>query len=133
SNAPLTSRRTALETLTAAKDPELPQRLPPLLKDKALRGAALRALGTFNDEGTPRAILDVYDALDTAQKRDALNTLASRPPYARALLAAVADGKVSTKDLTADIVRQLRSHKDPALQAEVTKVYGSTREITADK
>jgi putative heme-binding domain-containing protein len=133
SSAPLALRRTALETLTTAKDPELPQRLPTLLKDRALRGAALRALGTFNDQGTPAAILEVYASLDTAQKRDALNTLASRPPYARALLAAVADGKISTKDLTADIVRQLRSHKDPALQAEVTKVYGSAREITADK
>jgi putative membrane-bound dehydrogenase-like protein len=132
-SAPAASRRTAMDALTAAKDPELPRRLPMLLKDPALRGPALRALGTYNDPETPAAILDVYDSLDTAQKRDALNTLASRPNYARALLAALADSKVPSKDFTADIIRQLRSHKDEQLQAEVTKVYGSAREVTADK
>lgn len=131
--APVATRRTALDALTAAKDPELPRKLPPLLKDQALRGAALRALGTFNDPETPTAVLDVYASLDTAQKRDALNTLASRPSYARALLAALETGKVPSKDFTADIIRQLRSHKDPQLQAEVSKVYGSAREVTEDK
>jgi putative membrane-bound dehydrogenase-like protein len=132
-SASLASRRTALETLTAAKDPELPRQLPPLLKDATLRGAALRALGTYNDPGTPSAILEVYSSLDSAQKRDALNTLASRPTYARALLAALADSKVPSKDFTADIIRELRSHKDSELQAEVTRVYGAAREVTADK
>jgi putative heme-binding domain-containing protein len=132
-SASLVSRRTALETLAATKDPELPRQLLPLLKDATLRGAALRALGTYNDPGTPSSILEVYSSLDTAQKRDALNTLASRPTYARALLAALADSKVPSKDFTADIIRQLRSHKDAELQAEVTKVYGSAREVTADK
>src|SRR5436190_12872967 len=133
SSAPTATRRSALDALTAAKDPELPRKLPPLLRDPALRGAALRALGTYNDPEAPVAILGIYPSLDTAQKRDALNTLASRPSYARALLAALADGKVPSKDFTADIIRQLRTHKDPQLQAEVAKVYGSAREVTEDK
>ena len=133
SSASTTSRRTALDALTAAKDSELPRKLPALLKDPALRGAALRALGTYNDPATPAAILEVYSSFDTAQKRDALNTLASRPNYARALLTGLADGKMPSSDFTADIIRQLRSHKDAELQAEVTKVYGSAREVTEHK
>lgn len=132
-SAPTASRRAALDALTTAKDAELPAKLPPLLKDPALRGPALRALGTFNDAGTPVAILNVYDSLDTVQKRDALNTLVSRPTYAKTLLAALEQGKVPSKDFTADIIRQLRSHKDADLQAEVTRVYGSAREVSADK
>jgi putative heme-binding domain-containing protein len=133
SSASAGTRRTALDALTAAKDPELPRKLPPLLKDPGLRGAALRTLGAYNDPETPSIILEVYSSLDTAQKRDALNTLASRPPYARALLTGLADGKVPSKDFTADIIRQLRSHKDADLQALVTKVYGSAREVSEDK
>ncbi len=133
STASLALRRTALETLTTARDPDLPAKLPALLKDPALRGPALRSLGTYNDAGTPAAILAVYSSFDAAQKRDALNTLASRPTYARALLAAVGDGKVSSKDLTADIIRQLRKHQDAALQADMTRIYGSAREVSADK
>ena len=133
SSATTASRRTALDALTAARDLELPTSLGKLLKDSSLRGAALRALGTYNDAATPAAILEVYPSLDTPQKRDAMNTLASRPQYARALLAALADNKVPSKDFTADIIRQLRTHKDSELQAEMTKIYGSAREVSADK
>ena len=133
SSAPLAARRTALDALVGVKDSSLVQTLQSLLKDSALRGAALRALGSFNDDKTPDAILAVYNSLSTEQKRDALNTLASRPEYTRTLLGAVTESKVSSKDLTADIIRQIRKHKDPAIQEQVTKIYGSAREISADK
>ena len=64
-----------------------------LLKDAALRGPALRALASYNDPQTPDAILAGYPSFDAAQKRDALNTLVSRPAYARPLLTAVAAGR----------------------------------------
>jgi putative heme-binding domain-containing protein len=40
---------------------------------------------------------------------------------------------VPVKDLTADIIRQLRTQKDPEIQAQLTKLYGSAREVSADK
>jgi putative heme-binding domain-containing protein len=104
-----------------------------LLGDTALRGQALRALATFNDPASPAAILAVYGTLDTVQKRDALNTLVSRPAFAQPLLTAVGENKVSVKDLTADVVRQLRAMKDEGVQQLLTKVYGTFRETTADK
>jgi len=42
------------------------------------------------------------------QKRDALNTLVFAPRLRQPLLTAVGENKVSVKDLTADVVRQLR-------------------------
>jgi putative membrane-bound dehydrogenase-like protein len=129
----ISARRAALDALVGIKDAGLPPALQELLQDPELRGAALRALAGYNDSKTPDALLAAYTQFDPAQKRDALNTLASRPAFARRLLAAVADGKISSKDLTADVLRQLRSLKDPELQTQLTSIYGTMREVSADK
>jgi putative heme-binding domain-containing protein len=130
---PATSRRAALEALVGVKDAELPVVLRGLLRDANLRGPALRALAGYNDAQTPGSILAVYSEFDAAQKRDALNTLVSRPAYAQPLLMAIADGKVSAKDLTADIIRQLRGLKDGQVRQWLAKVYGAVREASPDK
>ncbi len=70
----------------------------------------MRGLGAFEDAKTPPAILKIYSKLDTAGKRDALTTLASRVIFAKALMAAVTRGTVKANELPADIVRQLRAH-----------------------
>src|SRR5262249_49526256 len=59
--------------------------------------------------------------------------LASRATYARPLLAAAFDGRVPRRDLTAEIVRQLRNLKVPEIDQQVQKVWGSFREASADK
>jgi len=131
--APAAARRTALDALVGIKDAELPPSLQALLRDPGLRGPALRALAGYQDPKTPEAVLGAYPTFDPALKRDALNTLVSRVPYAAPLVAAIAAQRIPAKDLTADIVRQLRGLKDPALQTQVTKLYGTYRESSADK
>lgn len=131
--APISARRSALDALAGVKDMELPALLRGLLRETELRGPALRGLAGYDDAATPAAILGAYGSFDAGQKRDALNTLVSRPGFARPLLSAIADGKVSSKDLTADIIRQLRGLKDDGVQQLLTKVYGAVREINADK
>jgi putative heme-binding domain-containing protein len=132
-SAPVAARRSALEALVGIKDAGLSSSLRALLQDGELRGPALRALATYNDEQTPNAILAVYVSLSGPQKRDALNTLASRPAFAKPLLTAVAEGKLSQQDLTADVVRQLRNLKDSQIQQQVTQLYGAVHETSADK
>ncbi|HUR44280.1 MAG TPA: PVC-type heme-binding CxxCH protein [Candidatus Saccharimonadales bacterium] len=132
-SAPAVARRGALDSLVSVKDSQLPVTLQPLLKEPELRGPALRALAGYNDPSIPTTILAVYQSFDAVQKRDALNTLASRPAYAKPLLTAVSENKIPAKDLTADVVRQLRNLKDPGIQTEVAKIYGSVREMSADK
>jgi putative membrane-bound dehydrogenase-like protein len=131
--APVAARRAALDSLVGIKDATLPATLQALLKDADLRGTALRALAGYNDPKTPDALLVAYNNLDPAQRRDALNTLASRPAFAKPLLAAVADAKVSSKDLTADVIRQLRTLKDPEIQTRLASIYGTMRDVSADK
>ncbi len=131
--APAAQRQDALRALLGIRDATLPPTLQTLLSDPALRGAAARALAAFDDPGTAPALLGAYPALAGSERRDALATLASRPAYARALLSAVADGTVPPKDLTAELVRQLRNLKDEPVNAALTRVYGTIRDVPADK
>lgn len=126
------ARRTAVESLLAARDPDLPPLLQQLLSDPGVRSAALRGLAAYDDATTPSAILAVYVRLTPAEKREALNALVSRPAFAKPLLAAVAAGTVPKADLTADVVRQLRNLKDAEVAAQITEVWGVMKETSPD-
>jgi len=120
-------RRKALASLIDARDAKLPVVLRELLKGEALKREALRGLGAFEDAKTPRAVLGIFNRLDTDGKRDALTTLASRVSYAKALMAAVDQGEVKANELPADIVRQLRAHGQKDINAKLDKVWGVSR------
>ena len=131
--AKLPERRKALLALVAARDVKLPEVLRGLLREKTLRREALRGLGAFEDAKTSAAILKIYTKLDTAGKRDALTTLASRVSFAKALMAAVAQGVVKANELPADIVRQLRAHGVKDINETLDKVWGVSRSTPAAK
>jgi putative membrane-bound dehydrogenase-like protein len=132
-SADVAARQTALESLLGAKDPDLAPLLQQLLKDASLQGAALRGLAAYDEPKTPPSILAIYNSLDVSHKRDALNTLSSRASYAKPLLAAVGQDLVPKRDLTAELVRQLRSLKNPELDQEIEKAWGVMRDSAADK
>jgi putative heme-binding domain-containing protein len=127
------TRRAALDSLLTSRDAQLPVMLQGLLDDPSLRGQALRGLARFEAPGTSEAILKAYPDLNAAEKRDALNTLASRASYAGPLLAAAESGHVPKRDLTAELMRQLRNLKSEEIDAQIQKVYGAFREASADK
>jgi putative heme-binding domain-containing protein len=131
--AKLPERRKALSALVAARDVKLPEMLRGLLREKTLRREALRGLGAFEDAKTSAAILKIYTKLDTAGKRDALTTLASRVSFAKALMAAVAQGVVKANELPADIVRHLRAHGVKDINETLDKVWGVSRSTPAAK
>lgn len=133
SKAPVSERKAALAALISAKDPELAKALKALLNDKSLRSQALSGLASYQDADIPTAVLKVYPDLNTAEKRVALSTLASRATFARPLLKAVEAKAVSSKDLSADIVRQLRDLKQNDIDETVAKVWGMIRDSPADK
>ena len=126
-------RKKALGALVAARDVRLPNALRGLLQNEALRREALLGLGAFEDAKTPPAILKIYSELDTAGKRDALTTLASRVLFAKALMVAVGNQAVKANELPADIVRQLRAHGVKEINAQLDKVWGVSRSTPAAK
>ena len=131
--AKLPERRKALAALVAARDVKLPEVLRGLLSEPELRREALRGLGAFEDAKTAPAILKIFAKLDTAGKRDALTTLASRVSSAKALMVAVTRGTVKANELPADIVRQLRAHGVKDINATLDKVWGVSRSTPAAK
>ncbi|MFO1009739.1 MAG: PVC-type heme-binding CxxCH protein [Planctomycetota bacterium] len=120
-------RREALDALVRGKDAEVAPILRALLDDAALRGPALRALASFADAEAPAAVLARYASFSVDEKRDALNALAARASSARALLDAVADGRVPRADLGAFVVRALQNLGDAALSARLKDVWGEVR------
>ncbi|HKS35914.1 MAG TPA: c-type cytochrome [Verrucomicrobiae bacterium] len=132
-SAELGARRAALDSLLSTRDASLPSLLQQLLKNTGLRGQAIRALTSYDDAKTPDAILSVYSSLTDAEKRDALNALASRVTYAKSLMASIGDGRVAKTALTADLIRQLRNLKNDDINAALTKVYGTIRDANPDK
>jgi putative heme-binding domain-containing protein len=131
--APAPQRQEALRALLGIRDSSLPATLQKLLADPALRGPAARALASFDDPATAPALVAAYPNLAGGERRDALNTLASRPAYARSLLDAIAKNTIPSRDLTAELVRQLRNLKDDQVNAGLSQVYGSIRDVPADK
>ena len=129
----LTERRETLAALLAARDVQLPEVLRGLLETEVLRREALRGLAAFEDEKTPRAFLRIFAILDTASKRDALTTLASRVSFANPLMAAVEREMVKANELPADIVRQLRAHGVKEINAQIDKMWGVSRSSPAAK
>jgi putative membrane-bound dehydrogenase-like protein len=129
----LAARQQALAVLLAARDKQMLPLLHQLVHEPALRGPALRALASYDDPKTPATILAVYSTLTTDEKRDALNTLASRAAYGKALLAAVAAKKVAAGEVSADVVRQLRNLGDKTLDQRIGEVWGIVRTTPAER
>lgn len=130
--APTAARRGALDSLLAVRAPDLVPLLQDLVADPALRPQALRALAAYDDPKTSGVILAAYGGFSPAERRDALGTLASRTAYAVPLLAAVASGTVARTDLTAELVRQLRNLRDPALDRRIAEVWGVMQDTSPD-
>jgi putative heme-binding domain-containing protein len=131
--APAAARAHALEALVYKKKPELVPLLQGLLDDRALRGPAVRGLAAFADPNTARLILRRYPSFTEAEKADAVQTLASRPAYALALLAAVEEGQVPRRDLSAFTVRQMQGLRDKQVNERLLKVWGAVRPASQRK
>ncbi len=131
--APVAERLAAIESLVAAKDVGLPPLLAGLLNDTALRGAVLRAMAAFDDAKFAAAILTVYPKLDAAERKIALATMVARPSSAKELLSALVANKVPVKDVSADLVRSLRTLKQSELVKQVEQLFGVSRASDADK
>ena len=124
----------SLAALLKVRDPELAPTLRTLIASESpLRAPALRGLAQYADPAIPREVLAAYRSLKAAEKRDALNMLASRDVWAKDLLAAVEAKTIPQGDLSADLVRQIRNFKDASLDAQIAKVWGTVRETDADK
>lgn len=131
-SAPTAERIQAVASLLLARTPNLAGLLQKICAEPALRPTAVRGLAQFDDPQTASILLQGVPGWPPDHRRDALNTLASRAAYARPLLDAVAAGRISKSELSADLVRQLRNLKNPELNAQLTQVWGVIQEGSPD-
>jgi len=131
--ADVENRRQALRTLVEVRAPDILQLLRNLAGDRELGVEAIRGLAGFDAPDTPKLVLDVYPRLDPTGKSIAIDTLVSRPPYARVLLDAIAAGRLPRRDMTAFHARQIQSFDNKELTELLAKVWGETRATDAEK
>jgi len=130
---PEAKRLQALDILVRGRDKDAAPAFQAAVADTALRGAAIRALSAYDDENTPAVLLAQYAKLNESEKRDAINTLCTRPSYAAALLDAIEKEKLPRTDLHAYNVQSLLRFNDEKLQARIKTVWGEFRATAKDK
>ena len=132
-SANLGDRRNAIESLVGSGDVKIVAMLQKLIADPTLRAPAMRGLAAFDDAKTPELILKAYPDLDTPTKVDALNTLASRGPYAKILIDAVAKGTLNKNDVTAATLRQLAALEDNSVKKWLADNFGTVNTTPQQK
>ena len=131
--ADIETRRAALSTLIESRPPELRSICERLLKVRFLNTTAVRGLSLFDEPAIGKTLAASYRDFHPSERSAVIDTLSSRPAFARALLDQVAAGKIPRGDVTPFHVRQIRSIGDDALRTRLTEVWGALRDSAADK
>jgi len=127
--ADLPAREAALKTLIEARPNDLRSICTQLIEVRTLNTTAARGLALFDDPEIGKQLAKNYRKFATS----IIDTLVSRPAFAKAMLSEMAAGKIPRADLSAFHARQIRSFNDEALTKQLTEAWGELRESAADK
>ncbi|MEO7298201.1 MAG: PVC-type heme-binding CxxCH protein [Verrucomicrobiota bacterium] len=129
----LAFRRSALQTLIENRPPDLRQICEQLLPIRFLNTTAVRGLALFDDAAIGEKLAKNYEKFHHAERSAVIETLASRPSFARPLLEEIFSGRIPRAALTPFHARQIRSFNDPTLTKRLTEVWGELRDSPEDK
>jgi putative membrane-bound dehydrogenase-like protein len=104
---PVEARRRALQILAAQRRPQLVRELPALVSDAGLRPDAIRAIAAFDEDSLGALLLERYRTFSSDEKAEAVQTMATRRRYGRALTDAIKSGAVPKRDIPPHVARQL--------------------------
>jgi putative heme-binding domain-containing protein len=127
-NADVAARMVALKTLVDARTPETPKICEQLIGERYLNAVALRGLAQESDAALGAKMVGAYKNFTLGDRPQVITALVTRPAWARALLDAIAAGKVPRTDITAFHARQIHNLSDPALNDRLKEVWGDLRE-----
>ncbi len=131
-SADTSARRVALKTLLDGKAENLAPLLKKLADDGRLRADALIGLLQIGDASAPALTISKYPQVTTGERVQFMGALVTRPAFAKALLAAIGDGKIPKTDLTPFHARQIAGLNEAALTAGLTEVWGAVRSSSAE-
>jgi putative membrane-bound dehydrogenase-like protein len=132
-SAGLDARKSALQTLIENRPPDLRAICEELLSVRFLNAVAVRGLAQFDDPALGQKLARSYRSFHPTERAAVMDTLVSRPAFARALLAEVAAGRIPRGDVSAFHARQIRSFNDATLNEQLARAWGELREAAADK
>ena len=127
------ARRTALRALLDAGAPDLAPLLKPLVGDPMLRADIMVGLLQLGAPEAPGLALGQYPWIVADERARVLGAMVTRSAAARALLDALADGRVPKAHLTPFHARQIAGLNDAALTARLGDVWGTVATTAADK
>jgi putative heme-binding domain-containing protein len=107
--------------------------LQKLLSDRDLQVDAVRGLAAFDNPNTPQLLIERWNGFQPAAQREAVNTLASRATYARVLLTAIAEQRLSREAISPFHVRQLLTLGDDAIRDTVAQLWPELEQVAAAK
>ncbi len=126
-------RRAAMISLIEAKDGQLKQICEKLIYVRGVNMEAIQGLTQFDQEGVAKRIIERYLQLYPHERPQVIMALVSRPRFATDLLKAIEEGKIPKEDFGPSAARQVRAFNDAKLNELLSKVWGETRETSADK
>ena len=92
------------------------------------RGRLIASLGTVDDPGVARTLIDHYANMEPNLRPRAIELLTQRPAWGLALLNAIGEGKVDSNALNVNQIRKLLASNDANVAALVKARYGTVRE-----
>ena len=123
------ARRRALHSLLTQRDQRVSDSLESLLAEPGLRMDAIRGYAAIAVAEAPAVLLKRYAKADSQERKAILETLATRPAYAKELLNALKTGQVAREEVPAHVARSLQF----LLGEEFTRAYGEVRELGQDR
>jgi putative membrane-bound dehydrogenase-like protein len=131
--ADIESRRSAIRALTAAKVEGTVDLLQKLIGERDLQRDVIRGLASFNDERTPRLLIENFRRLDSVSRPEAISTLVSRSTYARAMLDAIAAGRLDRQLVTPFHIRQVQALGDAKLNQSISELWPELARVSTSK
>lgn len=131
--ADVSAREAALKTLIDNKPDDLREICTRLLEVRGVNVVAVRGLALFDAPEIGEKLAGSYRKFGPAERSTVIDTLVSRPSFAKALLKDVGAGKIPKTDVSAFHARQIHAFKDEALSKQLVEVWGELRESAADK
>lgn len=119
-------RLDAIRILGEVPHPDAIQPLLAIVRDSApesLRLAACVALQSYPADSIATSLLERWPGLPADVQQAVLHLLASRPNWSQRLFESIAQGTIPRSVLNKEILARLRSHRDPALVAQVDKLF----------
>ncbi len=127
------TRLAALETLIQVEPDNLISICKKLLGDPRMNVLAAQGLSKFDSPEVARLLVSRYGNIRAPFRPQIMSILVSRVSFARAMLSAMAAGKIARDDLSAFQVRQLQALENESLDKMISQVWGEVRQSSGEK